>query len=409
MFLAHGPVGYLANEAIQKESISKLRSHEQLIVGIFSILFGILPDIDLLILLMTKFPPFRHHEIFTHTPIFYLGIWLILFLTYKVFEKNLTKKTSKLLNPNLINILLNTFLISTLFHLAMDLITGDIMLLYPFATHRFTLTKYLLEPSLVRGYFLSTLMSIELLITAVFFKHVFKKYFRKDKWLEIFSNTVLISTILYFIFSFTLSRMTYNSSHLKDYDGFTNYDIDYDGVSDKYDLDIFNDGKDNIQDIEPTLLSEMARNIVESNKLAVGESKNVWDDIKLIYGAMDSTALITQSFYDAHKPLSPVLKDFNNRNNTYTYNSDYVLADALYAYLKTNENIVALNLNANVRLPEGKIFFVMDTEHEIRNLGITLDNNELAIVLDTDTKLQPHTYTELVSKLEDGEKVEIQN
>ena len=43
MFLAHGPVGYIVNEAIQKKEISKLKNHEQLIVGILSILFGILP------------------------------------------------------------------------------------------------------------------------------------------------------------------------------------------------------------------------------------------------------------------------------------------------------------------------------------------------------------------------------
>ena len=198
-----------------------------------------------------------------------------------------------------------------------------------------------------------------------YFKQIFHKYLKREKKLEIFSNTVLISTVIYFIFSFTLSRMTYNNSYLTDSEGITNYDIDYDGISDQSDLDIFNDGVNNIEDIDTHLLAfKQARGIVESNKLAVGTSKNIWADIKLTYGAIDSAALIAQSFYDAHKPLSPVLRDFNNRNNTYTYNSNYKPSDALYAYLKTNENILELNPKADVRLPEGKIFFVMDTAHE---------------------------------------------
>ena len=50
MYLAHGAASYIVNEAVQKKRISKLNDHEQLIVAILSILFGIFPDIDLVIL-----------------------------------------------------------------------------------------------------------------------------------------------------------------------------------------------------------------------------------------------------------------------------------------------------------------------------------------------------------------------
>ena len=46
MVLAHAPISYLVNEKIQKENINKLKFHEQVLVALFSLFFGILPDFD---------------------------------------------------------------------------------------------------------------------------------------------------------------------------------------------------------------------------------------------------------------------------------------------------------------------------------------------------------------------------
>ena len=67
MFLAHGPISYILNESIQKKNISNLSKQEHVLVMFFSILFGILPDIDLALLSMTNIPPFQHHLLITHS------------------------------------------------------------------------------------------------------------------------------------------------------------------------------------------------------------------------------------------------------------------------------------------------------------------------------------------------------
>ena len=72
MYIAHGPISYITNELIQKKRISKLSTHEKSLVMILSILFGILPDIDLAILSMTSIPVFLHHKVFTHSITFYV-------------------------------------------------------------------------------------------------------------------------------------------------------------------------------------------------------------------------------------------------------------------------------------------------------------------------------------------------
>jgi len=67
MFLAHGPISYILNEKIQQKGISKLTKQEHIFIMILSLIFGILPDLDLAILTVTDIPPFQHHLIFSHT------------------------------------------------------------------------------------------------------------------------------------------------------------------------------------------------------------------------------------------------------------------------------------------------------------------------------------------------------
>ena len=70
MYIAHGPISFLANELIQKKRIAKLKQNEKIFVGVFAIIFGILPDVDILALLGTTIPTFMHHSLITHTFIF---------------------------------------------------------------------------------------------------------------------------------------------------------------------------------------------------------------------------------------------------------------------------------------------------------------------------------------------------
>ncbi len=104
MYLAHGAASYIVNEAVQKKRISKLNDHEQLIVAILSILFGIFPDIDLVILPLISTPSFTHHSTFTHGILFFLSLWLLLNILFFVLKKMLNKKGRKILNDELLNV-----------------------------------------------------------------------------------------------------------------------------------------------------------------------------------------------------------------------------------------------------------------------------------------------------------------
>ena len=408
MFLAHGPASYIANELIQKKEISNLKYHEQIIVGILSFLFGILPDVDLLVLLMTDIPPFRHHEIFSHTPIFYISLWLILVLTSKGVRILLNKKSSKFLNGNFIDVILKTFLISTLVHLLMDLVVNDVMIFYPISDKPFTLLKYVLEPTYKAGYLLSTGFSLEILIVSIFVKLITEKYLQTTKLLKTATTLFIISSIIYVIFTFSISRFTYNRSYLYDGNNRINHDIDYDTLLDSNDSNIGNNGENNLYDIDKELLSKNARAIVESSKLTNNGNIDIFKNIKSLYGGLDSAGIVTQAFYQSHKPLTPVLRDFYTQEYQHGYKLEYRTENLLYEFLKKDNSLLELNTKATFILPEGKIFFVKNRNNEISNIGITLDNNCIATVLEYDNVLQLHTYTELKSKIEEGSKIEIQ-
>jgi hypothetical protein len=323
----------------------------------------------------------------------------------KLLFKLLNSKTKKVLNEQLLNILAKTFLIGTLIHLFSDLLVSNIMLIYPITTRPFTIFKYFLEPSLIGGFFFSAAFALEIVIIMVFVKMVLNKYFEKEQILKVLNNAGLIFSIMYFVFTFGISRLTYNSSYMYDLNGDINYDIDFDTLKDSQDMDVDNDGIDNFNDVEKSEVSKTARNIVESNKLAEGGSKSFVRDIKHAFGALNSYDLILQTYFDLHSPIGPVLKD---HYKTGSYSFIYSNADFLYGYLEDSDYLLELNTEAKTLLPEGNIFFITTEDGDILNLGITLDNNQLGIVLDTDTKLQLHTYEEILSKYPEM-KIYIQN
>ena len=117
MYIAHGPASYILNEVIQKKKISKLNDYEQMIVAILTILFGILPDIDIALLTMTSTPAFAHHSVFTHSILFYLFLWLLLNLLLFILKKITNDKGRKIFNDQLINVIQISFIISTMSHL----------------------------------------------------------------------------------------------------------------------------------------------------------------------------------------------------------------------------------------------------------------------------------------------------
>ena len=397
MYFAHGPISYLANEVIQKKKIKHLKMHEQILVALSSLFFGILPDLDILVLSVFGAPRFIHHDIITHTPIFYIAIWVVLrggiYFSNRIFNK----KTDKALNKRLLNILADTFLIATLFHLIADFVVDSIMIFYPISDFRFYIFKFIFEQNIFAGIPFSFVFALEIFFISIFLYAVYKKFFKNNKIVTILLQTLMVLTTIYIPFVVYVSLNTYNSSHMYGSDGKLNYDIDYDGVRDSVDMYVGNTGQNNLQRAKPEDVLDSALNIVNSNKWTGFHENSVLARIKYLYGGFDSYRLVAQTYYDIHLPIGPVLRDFHIKNygfESYFY-SDFDYPNLLLNYLGVNDRLLELNLDATiVDLEYGKIFFVME-EEKVVNLGITLRDNFLAIVLETDENLTMHSYEAL--------------
>ncbi len=426
MYIAHGPIGFLANEAIQNKKIKQLKMSEQILVALCSLFFGILPDFDILALSMFSAPRFIHHDIITHTPIFYIGIWLLLKLIIHFSGYIFNKKTGKVLDKRLLNILANTFLIATLFHLLSDFLVNSIPLLYPLNNYKFYILKFVFEPNIFSGLVFSTFFAIESLFIAVFLFVLYKKFFTEKKLITIFLQFLIVVSAIYLPFVMYISSNTYNSTYMYDEDGEINYDIDYDGVSDKEDMYVGNTGQSNIQKAKHTEVLDSTLDIINSKKWTSNHENDLIAKIKYLYGGFDSYRIVTQAYYDINLPIGSVLTDFHIKQygfESYFYDG-YNYPNLLLNYLGVNDQFLELNLDVNPELEPGKIFFVMekiDEEREemegeeqerkleILNLGITLEGNYLAVVLETDENLTMHSYSTLREYYGDRiEKVYIQ-
>ncbi|HAM96349.1 TPA: hypothetical protein DCP76_00910 [Patescibacteria group bacterium] len=397
MFLAHAPISFLGNELIQKKAISKLKQNEKVLIGIAALLFGIIPDIDILVLIGSGLPSFIHHTVISHTPIFYIGLWLFMKLIYKIVQRWFSKPVEKFLNPEFVNVLLNTLLIATLLHLLMDIFAEDIMLLYPFTTQNFTIFKYAFEPNMFGGYFLSITFGIEILLTGVFFVYLLNRLIKKSSFHTIMNVFYLIPGIFLLGFSAYAHFNTYNRSILRDINGKVNVDIDTDGVFDTYDMDIDNDGKDNILDIDLKNLVPQVKTIIESGKwTADSESTKLGDEFKYAYGGMTSFRLISQAYFNIHSPIPPVLKDMLMKDGSIdSYYSEYDAQDAFYKYFNYRKLLKALKLDTVSA--QGAMFFVLDDKDTVLNMGIALENNNVGTVLPYDTNLKTHTLQEVTN------------
>lgn len=393
MFLAHAPISYLANETIQKGKISGLKNSQQIFVAVLSLLFGILPDFDFLLLMMFDRPSYTHHDSFTHTFFYWIAIWLFLVLLSKLIYPQVNKKTKQFLTKDLLNIILNTFLIAGLSHLLADLLVGNIMLLYPISDGHFTLLRYIFEPSYFTGYFGSVYFALEIIIIALFFLIFSRKFLKKHKWDDVVAYILMGLSTIYLVFTIFMNLQTYNNSFLEGSNKpYIDCDTDYDGLRDVEDWDIDNDGVDNILGANYENVVENAQEVIDSNALAVGESTNIKDSILLKYGALNSYRLVSQAFYEDHSPIEPVLKDYYIKSlEKKKYTVDFNHIEVLRDFLDSKDILIELNFESNPLLPSGKVFFLIDKDGKIMNMGITLKQNDVGIVLLGEQYIQRHT------------------
>lgn len=395
MYIAHGPISYLANEAIQNKKIKRLKMSEQILVALCALFFGILPDFDIFLLSMLNVPRFVHHSVITHTPIFYIGIWVVLEGFIYIKEKFLNEKTNKTLNSNLLHILANTFLISTLFHLLADFLVDSIMLVYPLSEHKFYLLKYIFEPNLFASFPFSVMGSIEIFFIALFIYALYKKFVKKSKVVDISLKALILITALYIPFTMWVPVWRGQTPIL---------DSDYDTIADGQDPDVGNTKEDNLEKVNSDKLLKEAEEIVSSGKWTNQDSNSFIEGIKDAFGGFSSYRIISQAHYNLRLPIEPVLRDYHVKKYGFEsyFFSDYEYPSLLFEYLQEKEMLQEVEITEDTLLTPGKVFFLVkqiDNDGEdILNLGITLKENSLATVLEEDEYLTEHTYKE-VSKI----------
>jgi len=397
MFLAHGPVSFLANEIIQKKKIKKLKSNHHILIVLASFFFGILPDFDLFVLSKFNIPGFAHHEVISHTPIFYIIIWIVLKLLVNPFYNLLNSETRKSLTKEFLNILTNTFLICTLAHLFADFLVTRVMLFYPLTDTQSTLLFWILEPNLFAGYFLSPILAIELIFISIFAFVVYKMFFKETTLLNILSKSFIAVTVLILPLSTYILLNTYNRSYLYDKEGNIQVDVDYDTLKDSLDLDVGNIGENNIVQAKKEDILKSTYDIINSNKWAGRkDSESPSSKLKYKLGAHDSYRIVVQAYYNIGLPLNPVLRDYAIKKDSFkSYNYEYNYSKLLFEYLKENNILDVVEENESLELESGKIFFLMDEDEKIINMGITLEGNELAVVTEKDECLQSHSLKEI--------------
>jgi hypothetical protein len=419
MYIAHGPISYLANEAIQSKKIKRLKMSEQILVALCALLFGILPDFDIFLLAMLNVPRFIHHGIVTHTPIFYIGIWTILKGLIYIKGKFLNKKTNITLDKNLSHILANTFLIGTLSHLFADFIVDSIMLAYPLSEQKFYLIKYLFEPNLFASFPFSVMDSIEIFFITLFIYALYRKFIKKSKVVEISLKILILIGALYVPFTMWASSNTYNSAYLYEDGNQVTQDLDHDSISDAQDPDVGNTKEDNLERVDSNKLLKEAEDIITSEKWTNRDPNMFLEKVKNAFGGFSSYRIISQAHYNLRLPIEPVLRDYHVKTygfESYFY-SDYEYPTLLFEYLDEREMLEEIEMGEEISIVPGKIFFLVEkvdnkktgnAEDEVKenlnilNLGITLEENYLAIVLEGDEYLTKHTYKQ-VDEIYNGE------
>ncbi len=391
MYLAHGPISYILNESIQKKNISKLSKQEHILVMVLSILFGILPDIDLAILSMTNIPSFQHHSIFTHSALLYILIWVLLNIFVKILKRVLNKESRKVLRDELLNVILWSFLIGTLSHFVADLLFSYSLTLFPIQ-NQITILGSIFKFNYFTSYIFTPAFATETLFIWIFLLLIFKKYLKDINPIKYLLYSLISLSFVYMLFTMYMNLNTYNNAY-HFVDGKRNEDIDFDGVQDRYDTDTNNDRVKNIYELDTYKAINFVKSI-SNGKYLVTNTNDTWGKLKYNFGAFGSYRLISQAYFEQNLPIEPVLREYYRTKNTpQTYTLSLSYPTLLYEYL--NEYGVHTTYNRKEYI--GEIFFVMEVER-VMNMGIVVGENTFGIVLPNDTRLVTHTLDEILKE-----------
>ena len=160
MFIAHMPAGFLLSRFVLRKQRNDPHYLKYLLLGMIA---SVAPDFDLAYFHLIDDRQHPHHSYWTHIPIYWIGIYLILlYPVYKGFKLNGVR-------------LLSLVLLCGLLHMSLDSVASGIKWLYPINTEYFGLWRI---PSVyewwVANYLFHWTFLLELIISGtaaiIFFK-----------------------------------------------------------------------------------------------------------------------------------------------------------------------------------------------------------------------------------------------
>ena len=395
MIIAHASVSILANRLFNKNAYKskKMSIASDVLAG----LFGILPDFDFFYLVAFGGSTFNHHSLISHTPFFWIVIFLILRFGLYFVSKLFNKETGKALNSKVINIFTSSLLIGTLSHMFADLFTGEIKLLYPFSDHGFSLFGNITPNNLFAGYTMNPIFGLELILIIISLYVLINDYFNVKTYKKVLQILTAVSITLIAI---SYGYVYYITFHKEVFpfqsNGFPNYDIDNDHLIDTSDLDTNNDGKNNLQDVNYDLLVKDAYEIINSHKLTG------YNRLALKIGGYDSSRIIFGAYAQQTKSAIPVLDNYMIVNHiSLNVKKDYMAV--FLDYLTHYKSVTGKNKEDYLRFaPKGNIFFILDNNNNLVDEGVILDNHELAITLPSEKTMRVHTIDDLKQAYSDN-------
>ncbi|HOU75826.1 MAG TPA: metal-dependent hydrolase [Candidatus Dojkabacteria bacterium] len=259
MLIAHPFIGYLVGKIYQKKKSISLTDSQQVFWNVVAIIGGIGADIDFFLAPLLSVPSFRHRQLFTHTPFFWIITGICLYGAVYLLRGKLTK-FKNVINPKYAKNLVIIFIFNALLHLFFDIISGAIPILWPFNSQPFTLLGYIFphpqssfqyftHPTFILEFILIMLSTYTFLINNIVHKTI------KKKFPIIFIFIILLSASIF------LQQNSYK--HDRKNINF-NPDIDYDNIRNSDDNDIDGNGFLNIADLSNSETKECITNSLEN-------------------------------------------------------------------------------------------------------------------------------------------------
>jgi len=245
MIFAHGPLGFLIASAFHKRARKapfNLTDRQWYAVLAAGFIGGIFPDVDLFFYYFVNAET-SHREFITHTPFFYICLFVVAALIAKI------AKSPKLFFGSAI------FTLGTFSHLITDSVAAKILFLYPWQNTLYGVQN--LHIPALNG----SILAINFLMEGIIF---FFFFYALIKWnVRTRSRQIVAIAALVMVFASGVLTVVIGNNHIYhdssdthygdiDNDGNPNYtdpDIDGDGMSNIADLDADNDGKSNAHEI----------------------------------------------------------------------------------------------------------------------------------------------------------------